>query len=206
MTLPETLGYLASGLVFTSFCMKTMIPLRLMAIGSNLAFMAYGLALELHPIFALHAVLLPMNVWRLTELRRMIQQARAAADSDLSLDWLLPYMTRRRFRKGEVLFHRGEQATEMYYIVDGVIGLQELGLTVGPRQLLGEIGMFSPSKARLASAVCESDGELLAISEQKVGELYFQNREFGFYMIRLITQRLIEDVSIVRTERAERAG
>jgi CRP/FNR family cyclic AMP-dependent transcriptional regulator len=198
MTLPEIFGYLASGLVFTSFCMKTMIPLRLVAVASNLAFMVYGLLLDLVPIFALHAVLLPMNVWRLAQLRQMIRQAREAADGDLSLDWLLPYMSRRPFRKGEVLFRRGEQASEMFYIVDGLVRLKELGITVGRGELIGEIGMFSPSKERLASAVCESDGELLAISEQKVTQLYFQNRKFGFYMIRLITQRLIEDLAIVQ--------
>lgn len=202
MSLPECLGYVASGLVFTSFCMKTMIPLRLAAIASNLAFMLYGLILDLDPILALHAVLLPMNVWRLAQLHRSIRQARAAAESDLSLDWLLPYMSRRTFRQGEVLFRRGERAKEMFYIVDGTIRLPELGLAVGPRQLIGEIGMFSPSKERLASAVCGSDGALLAISEQKVRQLYFQNREFGFYMIRLITQRLIDDMAIVQARRA----
>jgi CRP/FNR family cyclic AMP-dependent transcriptional regulator len=159
MSLPECLGYVASGLVFTSFFMKTMVPLRLAAIGSNLAFMVYGLILDLAPIFALHAVLLPMNVWRLAQLHRTIRQAHAAAESDLSLDWLLPFMSRRTFRQGQILFRRGERAKEMYYIVHGAIRLEELGLTVGPRQLIGEIGMFSPSKARLASAVCESDGE-----------------------------------------------
>ena len=200
MSLPEIFGYLASGLVFTSFCMKTMIPLRIVAIASNLAFMAYGLLLDLVPIFVLHAVLLPMNVWRLAQLRRMIRQAREAADGDLSLDWLLPYMTKRPFRKGEVLFRRGELANEMFYIVDGRIRLEELGLTVGRGELIGEIGMFSPSKERLATAVCESGGALLAISEHKVTQLYFQNRKFGFYMIRLITQRLIDDLVIVQAQ------
>jgi hypothetical protein len=67
----------------------------------------------------------------------------------------------------------GEQARELQYIVDGAIRLEELGLTVGPRQLIREIGMFSLSKERLASAICESDRALLTISEQKVRQLYF---------------------------------
>jgi CRP/FNR family transcriptional regulator, cyclic AMP receptor protein len=61
-------GYLASALVFVAFCMKEMIPLRVVALFSNLAFIAYGLELDLHPICLLHAILLPMNGWRLWQL------------------------------------------------------------------------------------------------------------------------------------------
>src|SRR5262245_21253661 len=61
----DALGYLASGLVFAAFCMKDIIPLRAVAVGSNLAFLTYGLALGLVPVWLLHAVLLPINCWRL---------------------------------------------------------------------------------------------------------------------------------------------
>ena len=40
----DGIGYCASLLVFCSFYMKTMIPLRGVAIASNIAFMTYGLA------------------------------------------------------------------------------------------------------------------------------------------------------------------
>jgi CRP/FNR family transcriptional regulator, cyclic AMP receptor protein len=39
----ELSGYLASALVFLTFYMKTMIPLRVVGILSNVAFMTYGL-------------------------------------------------------------------------------------------------------------------------------------------------------------------
>jgi hypothetical protein len=61
----DALGYLASGLVFAAFCMKDIIPLRAVAVGSNLAFLSYRLALGLVPVWLLHAVLLPINCWRL---------------------------------------------------------------------------------------------------------------------------------------------
>jgi hypothetical protein len=37
----EFFGYVASGLVFATFYMRTMLPLRLLAIGSNVAFITY---------------------------------------------------------------------------------------------------------------------------------------------------------------------
>jgi hypothetical protein len=40
------------------------------ALGSNVAFIAYGLALGLTPVWLLHAVLLPVNASRLTEALR----------------------------------------------------------------------------------------------------------------------------------------
>jgi hypothetical protein len=50
-----------------------MIPLRLAALGSNLAFFAYGLGLGLAPVWLLHAILLPVNAGRLAEALRLKQ-------------------------------------------------------------------------------------------------------------------------------------
>jgi CRP/FNR family transcriptional regulator, cyclic AMP receptor protein len=60
----DAVGYLASGLVLASFCMRDIVPLRLVSLCSNVAFLAYGLALGLVPVWALHALLLPINCWR----------------------------------------------------------------------------------------------------------------------------------------------
>jgi len=68
MSFAEALGCLASGLVLLTFGMRTMLPMRVAAIGSNLAFIAYGLALDLSPIWVLHGILLPLNGYRLVQL------------------------------------------------------------------------------------------------------------------------------------------
>ncbi|MGH6914839.1 MAG: cyclic nucleotide-binding domain-containing protein, partial [Geminicoccales bacterium] len=73
------------------------------------------------------------------------------------------------------------------------IDLPEIGRTIGAGTMLGEISMFAPNRARTATAVCASDGELLAMSEDKVRQLYFQNPKFGFHLVQLITARLIEN-------------
>jgi hypothetical protein len=63
-------GYIASSLVFLTFYMKGMIPLRLVALCSNVAFLVYAGALHLLPIVILHGALIPVNVHRLiTALR-----------------------------------------------------------------------------------------------------------------------------------------
>jgi CRP/FNR family cyclic AMP-dependent transcriptional regulator len=70
VSVTEPLGYLASLLVLATFCMRDMASLRVLAIASNLAFIGYATLAGLQPILLLHAVLLPMNLWRLLETRR----------------------------------------------------------------------------------------------------------------------------------------
>lgn len=69
----DTVGYVGSGLVLAAFAMKDIVRLRLVAICSNLVFLAYGVSLGLTPIWVLHAILLPMNVWRLAEVLGLFQ-------------------------------------------------------------------------------------------------------------------------------------
>ena len=70
MDATEAIGYLASGLVLATFCMRDMVSLRWAAIASNLAFIAYGAMADLGPVLKLHVLLLPMNVLRLAQLLR----------------------------------------------------------------------------------------------------------------------------------------
>ena len=65
----QIVAWLAAGLVFMSFFMKTIVPLRTMAIASNIVFICYAL-MGIHfgvfdkvlPIFVLHVALLPLNL------------------------------------------------------------------------------------------------------------------------------------------------
>jgi fatty acid desaturase len=64
----DTIGFAAAGLVLATFCMRSMRALRWVAIASNLAFIAYGYLGNLAPVLLLHVLLLPVNVYRLTQL------------------------------------------------------------------------------------------------------------------------------------------
>jgi CRP/FNR family cyclic AMP-dependent transcriptional regulator len=71
-------GYIASLLVFLTFYMKDMVPLRVVALFSNVAFLVYGGALHLWPVILLHGALIPINIWRLTAEFRTTETAKAA--------------------------------------------------------------------------------------------------------------------------------
>jgi CRP/FNR family cyclic AMP-dependent transcriptional regulator len=79
----QLVGYVASLLVLSTFYMKAMIPLRCVAIVSNVAFLTYGYFAGLYPVFFLHVVLLPLNILRLYQLRRLIEGARRASKGEL---------------------------------------------------------------------------------------------------------------------------
>ena len=84
----EAIGYVASMLVLTAFGMKSIIPLRLVAMCSNLVFIIYGLGLELTPVWSLHAALLPMNAWRLVEALGACTPAAPRVLCQADDDWL----------------------------------------------------------------------------------------------------------------------
>ncbi|MEJ2576144.1 MAG: cyclic nucleotide-binding domain-containing protein [Gammaproteobacteria bacterium] len=197
----EASGYVAAAMVFLAFYTKTMLPLRYLAIGSNLAFIVYGALGQLNPVLFLHIALLPLNVLRLWQLKRLIADAAKASADDFSVDWLLPYMSRRRVRAGEYLFRVDDYADEIFYIVRGTVSLPEVGVERTAGDMIGEIGLFAPNRARIASARCETDCELLTISEEKVLNLYYQSPEFGIYLVRLITGRLVRKVDRLKQRR-----
>lgn len=196
MNLPEIFGYVASALVLATFTMRTMIPLRILGIASNIAFIAYGYAAGLLPVLLLHAVLLPLNVYRLAEMYRLIREVREAETGDTDMRWLLPFMTPVSLPAGAILFARGEAADHMYLLTKGRIRIEELDVEVNAGAMLGEIGVFSPHGTRMATATCIDECRLQRISRDKVRELVFQDPRIAFNLIGVVTGRLIEDLRI----------
>ena len=186
-------AWLAAFLVFTSFFMKTIIPLRIIAIVSNVAFisyallgLAYGVFGRVYPILFLHSCLLPLNVLRLRQVRTLITAVYEASDEE-ALRALVPYMKSEFRRKGDVLFRRGEPADTLYLIQTGHVVFPEVDKHLAAGELFGEVGLFAPHQTRTLMAVCENDCRLATIGRNKTLELYYQNPEFGFFLIRLIS-------------------
>lgn len=196
----DVLGYIGAGFSIGAFSMKTLIPLRILGISSNVTFLIYSSLHQVYPSLLVHAVLLPLNVIRLRQMLRLIKKVRVAAQGDLSLDWLKPFMTRRAVQTGETLFAKDDPAEEMFYTVTGLFRLRELGLDLGPGQVVGELGLLAPDNRRTQTLDCVADGEVLTIKYQQVRELYFQNPEFGFFFLRLTTQRLFQNIARLQSD------
>jgi hypothetical protein len=65
----DVVGYAAASAVLATFLMRSMGPLRLVAILSNILFLCYGYLAHIDPVLVLHAALLPINIARLTTHR-----------------------------------------------------------------------------------------------------------------------------------------
>jgi CRP/FNR family transcriptional regulator, cyclic AMP receptor protein len=192
-------GWVSAVLVFSSFFMKTMIPLRMVAICSNIAFITYALlGLEygifgrVYPILVLHAALLPLNLVRLRQLKGLLRAVRQAS-ADETIRCLVPYMKAETHAAGDVLFEKGDPANRLYVIERGDVRFPEIGKVVSAGQVFGEVGLFAPQNVRALSAVCDEDCRLYTITREKVLELYYQNPKFGFFLIRLVAGLVLEN-------------
>jgi CRP/FNR family transcriptional regulator, cyclic AMP receptor protein len=202
----DALGYIAALLVFLTFSMKTMIPLRIVGICSNVFFIAYGYLAPAYPLFVLHIALLPLNLFRLREMLTLVRQVGDATAGDLNMDWLKPFTSKRTVQAGEVLFRKGDKADAMYFVVSGEFKVTELGIPIGPGQVLGELGLLAPDQIRTQTIACVKDADLLRITYDQVRQLYFQNPKFGFYFLQLTSRRLFENIARLEKRLAEKGA
>lgn len=193
----------AAAFVLVSSFVKTMIPLRWLAIGSNVGFIAYGALHPSYPMLLLHAALLPLNFVRLGEMKRLTRRVEAVrAEGERSSVWLRPYMRATKMRAGKVLFHKGDRGDRLYLLADGRIELPEIGGSIAPGQVFGEIAFFSPDRRRALTARCAEDSTVLSIDEDTVKQLYYQNPAFGFKMIELVAANFSADVKRLNVDLA----
>ncbi len=174
---------------------RTMVPLRVSNMVSNVFFMAFGALASDIRIFLLYLLLLPINAIRLRQMLNLVKKARNAVQGDTSMEWLKPFMTQRKYRKGDVLFKKGDAANEMFVTVSGKFLVTELGIEHPPGSVMGELGFLTPNNQRTATVECTEAAQVLTITYERLLELYFQNPQFGFYFLVLTSQRLLQNIT-----------
>ena len=194
----EFWGFAAAGASLYAFYVRTIIPLRIAAIIANALAMVYSVSKGTYPTFLLNAILLPLNFVRLRAMWDLVHEVDTAIQGDLNVEWLRPYMRPRNFQAGEFLMRKGDVATEAFYIVSGEVELVEINKVVEPGTLLGEIGLFTPENRRTLSVRCKTEVHAATINYEQFKELYFQNPQFGFALLRLIVARLHGNAEVPR--------
>jgi hypothetical protein len=190
----------ASLFIVATATTKTMVPLRALTIAANVFFVLIFADLHLWLPMALQALALPLNGYRLYQMLDLIKNVRAAIGGDTSMEWLKPFMTRRSFKTGDILFTKGEPADRMFCTVTGRFRLRELGIELKPGEVVGELAMLAPDNRRTATLECIESGQALSITYEQVEQLYYQNPTFGFYFLRLATARLFDNISRLEAE------
>jgi CRP-like cAMP-binding protein len=202
ISLPNVLSFISlsnllgvAGAIFyvVSMSMKTAIPLRITSLVSAVFLLGASILSRSFPAIVLYVLLLPVHSIRLYQMVELIKKARAAAGTDLSMDWLRPYMKKRKYRKGDILFRKGDPADEMFLIGKGRYRLLEVDHELQPGHIFGELGLLTAGYHRTQSVECVESGHVLTLPYDEVRALYFENPQFGFYFLQLASGRLLRD-------------
>lgn len=112
----------------------------------------------------------------------------------MSMEWIKPFMTERKYRRGDTLFKIHDTANEMFLTVTGKFLVKEINVEIPPGRLMGELGFLTPNNRRTGTVECIEDGQVLTITYERLLEIYFQsNQQFGYYILLLTSQRLLEN-------------
>lgn len=196
----------ASVFVVATTTMKTMIPLRVFGIIANIVLIVTSIPSHNYLNMVVQTAMLFVNGYRLHQMLQLIRDVKRSVSSDLSLDWLKPFMSERNYSAGDVLFYKDEKAEDMLYIVSGRFRLVESGIELPVGAIVGEFGMLSPSNARTQTLECLEAGLVLSVTYSKVEELYVQNPAFGFYFLRLFSQRLFQNIAKLQQQVDEKTA
>src|SRR6201996_5678611 len=191
-------------LVATS-TMRTMIPLRLFSILTNLVLIATAIPSHNYLVIPVQLAMLVLNSYRLHQMLQLVRDVKRSVSGDLSMEWLKPFMTERKCNAGEMLFYKDEKAEDMLYIVSGRFRLVESGIELPVGAIVGELGMLSPSNVRTQSLECIEAGVVLGVSYDQVEQLYVQNPAFGFYFLRLASARLFQNIGVLEQRLEQQA-
>jgi hypothetical protein len=174
---------------------QTMVPLRVANMIGCAFFAGFGALSGTVTTFLLYLLMVPINAYRLRQMLVLVKKARSATQGDTSMEWLKPFMTERKYRKGDILMKKGDTAAEMLLTVTGRFRVIEINVELPPGQLMGELGFLTPDNRRTATIECIEAGHVLTITYEKLLEIYFQNPQFGYYFLVLTSQRLLENLA-----------
>ena len=191
-------GFIGAGLTLASYTMKSMMPLRLVALAASCFFVAYGWLEAALPTLVLYSAMILINVKKAWEIRTLVRAIEHAKSDAPIAEWLLPHMTHRQAKAGQTLWTKGDVATEMIYLESGTLRLVEHDEQLDPGSLVGEIGLFAPDNRRTLTVVCATDCTLYSLTTESMAQLYYQNPKLGYHIMRLIVARLMRDAEKAR--------
>jgi len=197
----DVVGLIGGALMVASYLMRSMLPLRVVAVVACVFLVAYGALKEAIPTLALYAVMLVINARKALAVKKLVKDIETARADAPVAQWLLPHMKRREVKAGTRLWQKGDIATEMLYLHQGQLRLEEHQELLGPGAIVGEIGLFSPDARRTLSLRCDTDCVLFSLSAEGVAALYYTHPQLGFHVMKLVVARLRHDANLAQQRR-----
>ena len=103
----------------------------------------------------------------------------------------------RQFKKGEIIYHQGDNATTFCYLKKGKVkvymtsvdGMEKTLNTATSGEILGE-GAFFDKKPRVSSACAISDSQVITIDEPTLINLFSQHPVLAFELLEILANRI----------------
>lgn len=115
--------------------------------------------------------------------------------------WLQSFKLTRTYCGGDVVFRQHDAPDELFYITSGSVSLTELGVTAGPGEFLGEVAFLSPTRRRMATAVCTTNVTARAIGRRDLLDLYRKDLDFRIAILQAFGRHLLQDLELLRSHR-----
>jgi CRP/FNR family transcriptional regulator, cyclic AMP receptor protein len=194
----DVIGYGSTALTVATYAMKTIVPLRLVSIATSLFSIAYASTMGVWPMLLTSLLVLPLNLYRLYQILKLMRQIRDTPDGQYLAEWLHPFSSRRMHKAGDVVFSHGDKADYMLLIEGGRYRLPEIGKDYVAGGLVGEVGFVTHDNRRTLTLVCVEDGVVGQVSYSDLRQLYFQNQKFGYYFLQLLGSHLVDRLEEAR--------
>ncbi len=93
---------------------------------------------------------------------------------------------------GRVLFNQGDNAAELFIVVDGQVRVDRNGSTIatrGPGEFFGEMSLLSEAP-RMASATCESECRFLVVGRREFHSLMDEFPALKMRVLETLAERI----------------
>ena len=204
----EFIGYLASAASVLVFFSKTMAPLRIAAVVANGLFASYFALKSIYPMAALNLLMMPINMIRLRQVSRLIDNIRKASgeasNQNFNYSWLEEYASAVSLSAGDCLYQKADMAEVAYVLLEGEVRLLEADITLSPVALFGEMGLFTQNSRRTMTAVAKTKVELLSINYNDIVQIASENPTFSFYLMHLMVRRMMQNIDLIKSKKKAR--
>lgn len=113
------------------------------------------------------------------------------------LDRMVPYMHKKTYRKGQLIFLEGEPGHEIYFIGSGSISIHTLDRSkkvilaiLHEGEYFGEMALMKPGLVRSATAECLTQTKLYILRRSDFQLLIESDRNLAFHLLDYTMERL----------------
>ena len=133
-------------------------------------------------------------------MQSLVKEAKQSTEGDLDMNWIKPFTKTRDMSPGEVLFRKGEEATEIIFVMSGSLHIPELGV----RSRRAKWWANSACCRRTASArnrrSASTAGSFSSSPMTRCASCSSRIPKFGYYFMQLSTARLFENMKRMQIE------